>query len=87
MQAAVNPTAEAPFPEAYIHLLIDVETHFNNWDLATPGSPINRVLISPLTLCLFFISLGSPPNSDNAIACLAERHPDIDGAMEDIIFS
>ena len=59
---AVRPTALAPLPVVYTHLWKTYSTYFKNYDFAVPGSPSNKMLISPLILCFPPISLASPPN-------------------------
>ena len=48
---AVNPTADAPWPVVNTALWAAFSTYFRNWDLAVPGSPHRRILMSPRSLC------------------------------------
>ena len=48
---AVNPTADAPWPVVNTALWAAFSTYFRNWDLAVPGSPHRRMLMSPRSLC------------------------------------
>lgn len=45
--AAVSPTPDEPFPVVYTPLGDTDAMYFNNCDLATPGSPINKIFTSP----------------------------------------
>lgn len=48
---AVKPTADAPWPVVKTALGAIFSMYFKNCDLAVPGSPQMRTLMSPLTLC------------------------------------
>ena len=63
------------------------EANLKNWDLAVPGSPHNKTLISPLIICLSFIFFGSPPKRASAIAVLMSAFPYIEGAILLIILN
>ena len=45
---AVRPAALLPFPDVYTPIGETFSTNFNNCDLAVPGSPRSKTLISPL---------------------------------------
>lgn len=79
---AVRPTALAPLPVVQTHLWKTYSTYLRNWDLAVPGSPSKRQLISPLILCFPSISLASPPNIQRAKLFLIKLWPQIEGAIE-----
>ena len=64
--AAVRPAPETPPPVANLPRGDSAEMKESNWDLATPGSPIKRMWISPLDLVLSFSFLDTPPKSCNA---------------------
>ena len=72
---AVRPTALAPFPVVYTHLWNTCSTYLRNYDLAVPGSPKSKTLMSPLILCFPPISLDSPPNIASASAFLTYWWP------------
>lgn len=44
---AVRPAALDPLPEVYTPMGATFSTNFSSWDLAVPGSPSNRMLMSP----------------------------------------
>lgn len=50
MMAAVRPAAELPLPEVNIDNGATLLTNLSIYDLAVDGSPIKRMLISPLSL-------------------------------------
>ena len=67
---AVNPTAEAPWPVVYTARGEVFSTYLRNCDLAVPGSPSNRTLMSPRRRCLPLTFLLQPPNIESATAVL-----------------
>lgn len=44
---AVRPAAELPLPEVYTAMGATLSTNFSNCDLAVPGSPNSKMLMSP----------------------------------------
>ena len=73
--AAVSPAAEADFPDAYIPLGASMLMYLRSCDLATPGSPMSRMCMSPLITVPSSISLWQPPKSWRAMAFLTESRP------------
>lgn len=47
MTEAVRPAALEPLPEVYTPMGATFSTNFNSCDLAVPGSPSSRILMSP----------------------------------------
>ena len=56
--------------------------HLRNWDLAVPGSPSSKQLMSPRMRCLPCTSFCTPPNIESAMAVLMSSWPKMEGAME-----
>ena len=63
---AVSPTALAPLPVVYTERCDVASTYLRNCDLAVPGSPSTRTLMSPRMRWPLSNSLGEPPNMDRA---------------------
>mmetsp|Transcript_10011 Transcript_10011/g.21116 ORF Transcript_10011/g.21116 Transcript_10011/m.21116 type:complete len:296 (+) Transcript_10011:629-1516(+) len=82
--AAVKPTPLDPFPVVYTPRGAMLATCFSNWLLATPGSPMRQMLISPRIL----IPSGSfrvhPPTSCSNSALLISSCPKISGAIAEL---
>lgn len=51
MTAAVSPTPEDPLPVVLTDSSATFMTARSSWDLATPGSPTSKQLMSPLKWC------------------------------------
>ena len=66
----------------FFYLLDVAKTYLNIWDLATLGSPINMMLISPLSLVPFGRTFSSPPKSWHKRAFFTYSWPWIDGAKD-----
>ena len=64
--AAVRPAPVVPPPVANLPLGESSEMKVSNCDLATPGSPMSSMWISPLDLVLSFDRRETPPNSCRA---------------------
>ena len=82
MTAAVKPTPDDPLPVVYTPLGETIDMYFNNYDLATPGSPINAILISPLIFipsCPFMLV---PLTIYNSNAFFTSSIPKISGAID-----
>ena len=73
--AAVRPTADAPLPVVYTARAAVFSTYFRNWDLATPGSPSSRTLMSPRIRCFPVETFSCPPNMESASAVLMCEWP------------
>lgn len=72
---AVKPAAEEPFPEVYTDIGETFSTNFNNCDLAVPGSPSSKTLMSPLSLAPSGKSFLEPPMRRQVTAFLmSERY-------------
>ena len=83
--AAVRPAPDTPPPVANRPLGESSEMNESNCDLATPGSPISRMWMSPRDLVLSFSLLDTPPNSCRArerFTCPSMPVANIDGAIE-----
>lgn len=78
---AVRPAAELPLPDVYTPIGATVSTNFNNCDLAVPGSPNIKILMSPLRHKPSGILFLEPPNNKHAIAFLMSIAPKILGAI------
>ena len=50
VMVAVRPAAEDPLPDVYTAIDAVCSTNFKNWDLAVEGSPMSRMLMSPLSM-------------------------------------
>ena len=64
--AAVSPAPEVPPPVANLPLGERFEMNVSSCDLATPGSPMSRICMSPLDLVLSFSLRETPPKSCRA---------------------
>ncbi len=65
MTEAVRPAAEEPFPEVYTATGATFSTNFNNCDLAVPGSPRSKTLMSPRRVRPSGMRLREPVNASN----------------------
>ena len=79
---AVRPAAEDPLPDVYTAIGATLSTNFNSCDLAVPGSPSSKMLMSPLRVKPSGNLFLDPPNSRQAIAFLMSLKPQMDGAMD-----
>lgn len=84
---AVSPVEDDPFPVAYTPLGVTFAMYFNNYDLATPGSPMSAKLRSPLILIPSSIVIVDPPTIIKSKAFLTSFIPKISGAIEFAILS
>jgi len=80
--AAVKPTPEVPLPVVLITNGAIDKTLLNNYDFAVDGSPITRILISPLKCVPFSRVFSIPPSNISNIANLISSCPYIDGAID-----
>ena len=60
--------------------------YLSNCDVATPGSPINRMCMSPLRDVPSSMTLWEPPNNWSATASFSSSIPKMVGAMDATIF-
>lgn len=81
-KAAVNPTPVEPLPVEWIQRGAIYPIFLNIWDFPTPGSPIKRMLISPLTLVSFLPKSSLPPKSIKSNPSLIASCPWIAGATD-----
>ena len=80
--AAVKPTPEVPLPVVLITNGAIHKTLLNNYDFAVDGSPITKILISPLKCVPFSRVFSIPPSNISNIANLISSCPYIDGAID-----
>ena len=73
--AAVRPTPEEPRPEVYTPRGATLEMYLSSCDLATPGSPMRQMLMSPRIFMPSPTSLVTPPTSSRRRAFLTSRWP------------
>ena len=71
----MRPTALAPWPVVKTARCAVFSTYLRNCDLAVPGSPSMRTLMSPRMRCLRLMSFGTPEKSESAIAVLMSSWP------------
>ena len=55
--------------------------------MAVDGSPINNIFISPLKWVPVYKFFSLPPNNNNNTAFFTYEWPNIDGAIELLIYS
>mmetsp|Transcript_25626 Transcript_25626/g.28761 ORF Transcript_25626/g.28761 Transcript_25626/m.28761 type:complete len:238 (+) Transcript_25626:1129-1842(+) len=79
---AVRPTPDEPFPVVYTPRGATLATCFNSCDLATPGSPMRQILISPRIRIPSVILRNTPPVNCNNSARLISACPKISGAID-----
>jgi len=86
--AAVRPTPDVPLPVVFITSGAIDKILLNNYDFAVDGSPITKILISPLKWVPFSRVFSIPPSNISNKANLISSCPYIDGAIDyDSIFS
>lgn len=79
---AVKPAALLPLPLVYTDISLALSMNLRSCDLAVLGSPISKILISPLKVIPSGKILELPPNSRQANASFISSRPNIDGAIE-----
>ena len=82
MTEAVRPAADEPLPEVQTAMGATRSTNLSNCDLAVPGSPRRRTLMSPRRLRPSGSRLREPPKSKEAIHFFTSSKPKMDGAMD-----
>uniref|UniRef100_A0AAG5CRG8 Uncharacterized protein n=1 Tax=Anopheles atroparvus TaxID=41427 RepID=A0AAG5CRG8_ANOAO len=77
---AVRPAALEPLPEVYTAIGATFSTNLSSCDLAVPGSPSSRILMSPRRVNPSGIRLRAPPNNMLMMAFLMSCEPKMLGA-------
>ena len=80
--AAVKPAAVEPLPDAYKPRGASLEAYFNNSLLAVPGSPMNRIFMSPRTELPPSVVLFGDPISISKTASFCRSSPLMFGATD-----